>query len=263
MLVEVRPLPQKSWHGKTGKESFRQAKIIEALFDPATGAYATGLTVKEAEEYGKKLGKDLSDTFNASEPHPFYGSASGKVKLLNQTMIFDDTKPLDYVKIKIMKASKFVANSMKDYENNLYPDATHVIFDEAEEVAMKASKVQRRNQCIALSQKMSADEKINLIQILSDKSLRGKSNDFIDVAIDTIIEEKPLEFLRFAKMEKNEVYTRASILEAIHRGVLTKESGAIYYMGEVIAASYEDAVIWFMHADNQKMKVTILEKLTK
>lgn len=261
MLVEVRPLPNKKWHGKTGKESFTQAKTIEVLYDTKTGKYATGLTKEETEKYSKLLGVELGDVFNPSEPHPFYGSAAGRIKLLNQTMFFNDEKPLDFVKIKALKASKFVANSLQEYEDGKWPDAEFVIFDEAEEVSMKASKIQQKNKCVAIAQKMSADEKINMIQILSDKSLKGRSNDFIDVEIDKIIENQPVEFIRFAKMDKQEVYVRATILEAISRNILIREATAIYYMGERIANSYEEAVLWFLDPQNAKMKVTILEKL--
>lgn len=261
--VEVRPLPSKPWHGKTGKESFKQPHVIEALFDQETGAYATGLTEEEAKIYGKKLGVDLSNHFRVDEPHPFYNSAAGKIKLLNQTMFFDDTKASDFVKIKIMKASKFVANSMKEYENGNYPDATHVIFDESEEVSAKASKIQLKHKAIAVAAKMSADEKVNIIQILSDKALKGRSNDFIDVEIDKIIEENASDFLRYMKMDKQEVYVRATILEALNRNILIKEGIALYYMGERVANSYEEAVTLFLDPQNSQMKVAILEKLTK
>lgn len=261
--IEVRPLPHKTWHGKTGKESFKQAIVIEALYDNQTGGYATGLTDKEAQEYGKKIGVSLSSVFNLDEPHPFYGTKKGQVKLLNQTMFFYTDKPLDFVRVALMKASKFVANSMKEYEEGLFPDATHVIFSEEEEVALKAKKIQLRDKCGEIKIKMTPDEKVNVIQILSEtgKSVRGMSPNFIDVELDAIIENKPSEFIRYAQMNKEEVYTRATILEAIQRNVLNKESGALYYMGDIIAPSYEDAVTWFLDPQNQKMKVAILEKL--
>lgn len=263
MLVEVRPIPKKTWHGKTGAESFTQPFVLEVLYDAQTGSYATGLTPEEAEKYGKATGFDLSDRFSAIEPHPFWSTQAAKIKLPNQTVIFNDEKPMEFIKVKNLKASKFVANSLKDYEAGNCPEALFIIHSEEEEVASKATKIQRKNKCIAIAAKMSLDEVTNIIQIISDKSLRGRSQDFISVELDKIIEESPTEFLRLAKMEKTEVYTRATILEAIHRNVLTKEAGAIYYMGERLANDYEEAVTWFIDPQNSKMKVTIMEKLTK
>ena len=261
MLVEVRPLQVKKWHGKEGKESFTQPKTIEVLYDSNTGKLATGLIEEEAEKYSKILGVDLSDRFNPNEAHPYWSSKAAEIKLENHTVLFDTNKPADFVKVKNLKASKFVANSMKDYEAGLYPNATHVIYDEEQEVTSKASKIQLKNKAVVIAAKMSADEKINIVQILSQKSLRGRSQDFIDVEIDSIISEKTEDFMKYAKMEKQEVYVRAAILECIHRNILTKEGSAIYYMGEVVGLDFESAVEWFTNPQNSKMKVAILEKL--
>ena len=122
---------------------------------------------------------------------------------------------LDYLKIKLAKASKFVANSIKELEEGLYPEATHVIYDEAEEINRKAGKIQLKNKAIKKSLSMSLDEKISIIQILRNKNLKGQSQDFVDVVIDEIIETEAENFLKYEKMDKAEVYIRAVILEAI------------------------------------------------
>ena len=108
MKVEVRPLDIPKWHGKRGKEAFSQPHTIEALYDSSTGGYATGLTEEEAETYGKKLGVDLSSIYNQDKPHEFWNSKMGQIRLENRTMILDDEKDLDFVKIRVMKASKYV-----------------------------------------------------------------------------------------------------------------------------------------------------------
>jgi hypothetical protein len=267
--VEVRPLDRKSWHGKKGKESFAQPKAVEALYEHTTGKYATGLTEDEAIKYGKLIGADLSDTFNPSEPHPYYSTKPGTVMLQNHTMIFDISKPAEYVKVKLMKANKLVANSMKEYEEGKWPDATHVIFDEEEEVSSKANKVQLRRKASAMLLEMSDDSKANIIQILSKKSVKGRSGNFIDVEIDAIIQNNEpnqpgiLEFTELVSMGREEVAVRASVLNLLQRDILTKEAGSIYYMGELIGIDYEAAVEWFKSPSNAKLKVAILERGNK
>lgn len=262
MLVEVRPIIKKTWHEKTGVESFKQPTVIEVLFDPSTGAYATGLNPEEEAKYSKLLGVDLSSRFDNASAHPYWSTAPAKIKLPNRTVIFNDEKPVEYVKIKNLRASKFCANSLKELEEGKWTEAEFVIFDESEEVAVKATKIQRKNKCIAIASKLSLEEQTNIIQILSDKSIHGRSQDFVSVELDKVIEEQPDEFIRLSKMDKAEVYTRATILEAIYRNVLNKESAAIYYMGERLANDYEDSVQWFLDPQNSKMKVAIMEKLT-
>ena len=53
-------------------------------------------------------------------------------------MIFDTSNPLDFIKMRVCKASRFVANSWKEFEEGLFPEATHVIFDESEEIEEKS-----------------------------------------------------------------------------------------------------------------------------
>ena len=263
MLVEVRPLPKKKWHGKTGKESFSQPIVIEVLYDHDKGKYATGLSEEEEKKYSKQLGVDLSSRFNPNEAHPYWGTKAAQIKLENHTMLFDTRKPAEFVKVKNLKASKFVANSLKEWEQGIFPDATHVIFDEEEEVSLKANKVQKKQKAMVIAAELSSDEKAQIVQILSNKTVKGRSNDFIDVEIDGIIENKVEEFLKYANMDKQEVYVRSAVLEALAKNVLTREAGSVYYMGELIGIDYEGAVEWFKNPQNQKIKVSILEKLDK
>ena len=263
MIVEVKPIDTDKWHGKKGKESFAQPMTIEVLYNKETGKYATGLSPEDVKKYGEKLGLDLSDRFDAMKPHPYWSTQPARIKLPNHTVIFNTEKSLDYIRLCNLKASKFVANSIKELSEGLWPEATHVIFSEEEEVEVKATKVSKKMECMKLAMDMSKDEKVNIVQILSAKSVRGRSENFVNVEIDSIIEDRPEEFLRFAKMDKQLVYTRASVQEALHRNVLTKEGSAVYYMGDKLANDVEDAVKYFMDPSNQKLKVAILEKLNK
>lgn len=262
MLVEVKPVDRKKWHGKSGKESFSQPQGFEVLYDAEIGKYATGLTPEEAEKYGKLLGADLSDIFDHDRPHPFWGSQAGKIKLPNQTVIFDTSKPSDFVKVKNMKASKMVANSQKELDEGLWPDAEFVIYSEQEQVEIKASKIQKKNKCIKMLSSLTSEQQKDIAQILSQKSFKGLTQDFLDVEIDKLIADDPDEFLRIANMDKKETYIRAAILEAVHRNVMQKEGVSYYYMGDKVASDYEDTVKYFLDPQNQKIKVAILEKIT-
>lgn len=263
MQVEVRPLPIERWHGKDGKESFGQPVSIEVLYDSSTGKYATGLDEEETTKYSHMLGLDLSNTFDPMKPHPYWCSQAARIKLPNHTLTLETDKPSDYIIVKNLKASKFIANSMKEWQDGMYPEATHVIYDEQEEVTVKAGKVQKKNKCIAISAKMSYDDKANMIQVIGKKSVRGRKPDYIDVELDSLIEEKPDEFLRYSQMDKNEVYTQAVVLEAIHRNILTREGTAIKYMDDVIGIDLDDTIKWFIDPQNQKIKAALLEKLGK
>jgi hypothetical protein len=265
MLVEVRPIDRQKWHGKKGKEAFGQAQTIEVLYDSQTGQYATGLTPEDAEKYGKILGQDLSPIFDPNKPHPFWCSQAARIKLPIHTLMLDTDRPSDFVKVANLKASKFVANSYDEWQKGMFPEATHIIFSEEDEVAIKASKSEKRDACVTLKVNMNKEDKINLITILgeSNTSARGKSDNFVNVEIDKIIDSKPDEFIRHANMDKTKLYVRAAVLEAIHKNILTKEGTAVYYLGDKLGSSVDDAVAYFEDPQNQQLKIRILEQLTK
>ena len=79
--------------------------------------------------------------------------------------------------------------------------------------------------------------------------------------LDAIITDKPVEFLKYANMGREEIHVRANVLEGISKNILIKEQGSIYYMGELLGIDYEAAVEWFKNPQNSRMKISILEKL--
>lgn len=264
MKVEVKPIEKQDWTGATRKDqSIKRPITIEALVDIDTGTYRTGLDEEDQEKYSKMIGLDLSNKLkyengNIAE-HPFYHSKVGRIKLENHTMIFNTENPIDYVKVALLKTCPFVANSLAEVDNT--PEATHYIHSEEEEVAVRANKIAMRDNCIIEKSKLSAAEKAAVVSILSTKTIKDRSAEFIDVELSEIIDKKPEEFLKTITIDKKELNARATILDALRRNVLTKEGVSICYMGDVIAEDYEAAVKWFLNSQNQKVKVSILEKL--
>ena len=264
MKVEVKPLSNTlAWMGVEMKDSFKRPITVEAFVNINKGIYETGLTEEEIKDYSGKLGVDLSNKLVFADgkisPHPFYHSAQGRVKLENNTMIFNTEFPLDYVKLQMLRVCGFVAKSL--IEQDATPDATHYIHSEEEDVEVAATKLALRNRCIAEFMKLNTKEKEFVVSILSDRHMTNKSVNFLDVEIESIIDKKPEDFLKYVKIDKNELAIRGILLEAIRRGVLTKEAGSVYYMGELFAEDFEAAVGKFNQPDNQKIKVGILERL--
>lgn len=261
MLVEVRPLEIQKWHKKRGKENFSLPKTIEVLYSEEKGRLDTGLTEEEAQTYGKRMGVDLSDTFNPEIPHSYWTTKASWFTLPNKTIVFNIVKDSDFVKVANLKASKFVANSLKEYEQGMWPDATHVIFSEEEEMELKASKFELQQQVSVKLIDASHERKVALVQILSNKTVKGRSPSFVNGVISELVEQKPEEVFKALQMNKEEVIVRASVLELLSKNILTKQGSAIYYMGDKIGLDYEDAVKYFKDPNNATMKVTLLEKL--
>ncbi len=280
--VEVRPISREKWHGKTGKESFTRPKKLQALVDGITRRYATGLDeekrkyktdpitreplaegsyLTEVEYYSKLLKADLSSQFIEGVPHPFWDSSAAVIKLENNTMIFDDEVPLDHIKIQIMKASKFVANSQREFDEGLYPEATHVITDEREEMEVLASKVEKEEELVIAASKLSKDRKIQIIMILAGKNLKGKSDNFVKVELRKLIKDKPDDMLRYINKDEEDVSLVATIREAIEKGILRKEGHKYMYFDSLIGNDESEVVDYLKAIENQEFKLRILSQL--
>lgn len=261
-IVEIKPIEKEKWHGYKGKNSFARPIVIEALVSTETGQYATGLTEEERLELESKTGYDLSPEYIPEKIHSFWNSSTGQVRLENKTNIFDTSKPLDYIKVKLLKASDLVANSQKEYEEGLYPEALFVIFDEQEETARKASKAAIKRKVIVESEKLSQSKKIEIIQILLGLNVKNQSNDFIDLkfeeAIDKVGAEKVLNIMN-RDDKRNSVH--ALVLEALQKNILRKEGSAIYYFDDQLGFDLEATVDYLMDSKNQPLKLQILEKI--
>lgn len=262
MLIEVRPIETKRWHGKKDAESFTRPKKIQALVNTDTMQYATGLTKEDIEMLqGKGIKYDLSPHYNSDKPHAFWDSNMGQIKLENNTMFFNTDNNIDFIKTKIMKASKYVANSMREYEEGMYPEATHVIFDEAEEADIKASKVAISNKAVIECSKLSKDKKIQLILIMKGKNLKGQSDNFVTVAIDEIVKESPQEVLRQIGLDSKEVTVHALVLEALQKNVLRKDGHKIYYFDSLLGADITDVIDYLSDDENQGLKLKIMQQV--
>ena len=261
MKIEIRPIPIKRWHGKTGKESFTRPKKIQALVDADNMVYRTGLTEEEQEKYEGILKADLSKGYNPETPHEFWDSARGIVKLENATMILDTEKPLDFIHWKIMRASKYVANSMKEYEEGLFPEATHVIFDESEEVEAKAKKIEIKNRAIKEIAQASTGKKREIILIIEGKDCKGKSEDFVTVEIDKIVNKKPGEVLRLIDADSAEVSAHAMVLECLQKSILRKDGHRILYHDSVLGSDIYDVIEYLLQDENQSLKLRLMTAL--
>lgn len=276
MIIEIRPIEKEKWHGKKGAESFQRPITIRALYDPATMGYATGLSYKgvynipentekltEAEYYSKLLKYDLSNVYDPDKAHPFWDGPLGSVKLENKTMLLDLSKPLNYVRYKILLSSKYVANSLQDVEKGLFPSATHYIFNEREDIEKKAVKTNMIKQAIIKSSSLTRTRKIEIINVLENANLKEQSDDFIEVNLARLIETKTKEVLRLMDLDKEDLALHSTILEALQKSVLRKEKGkdTILYFGEPIGTDIYDTIQFLKRDENQDVKLRILESI--
>lgn len=261
-IVEVKPIEKERWHGKKEKDAFARPITIEALISIATGQFATGLNDEDRERLQKKTSYNLSPDYQVGNPHEFWNSPAAQVKLAHKTNIFDTNKPLDEIKLFILKESDLVANSQKELDDGLCPEAIFVIFNEQEEIEIKASAAAIKRNVIIESAKLSTSRKSELVQILLNISVRNQSNDYIDLKLDEAIDQVgPNKVLTLIKRDKKRTALHAIVLEALYKNILRKEGTGVYYMDDQLGFDIESTLDYFESTQNQAMKAQILEKL--
>lgn len=260
-LVQVRPLDIDKWHGKKGKESFAGTFTVTALVDSRTSQYKSGLTPEEITKYSALIGQDLNGRYNREKPHEFWDSEAAAIRLENRTNFIDREDPLGYIQYKILLGSKYIANSMKEYEEGLWPEALFVIVDEETDNEIQASKINLINEAIIQGSKLSDDRKSDIILILSGKLTRGKSSNFLTVELNNLIQKNAEDVLRYIKTDKKLLATEATVLEAIQRNVLQKVGHRVMYLDSVIGESVPDAAEYLEKSENQELKLRILKSL--
>lgn len=261
-LVEVKPIENQRWHGKKSEESFQKPFLLRALVDKNTSTYATGLTEAQEARLSKALRADLSNSFNPDVPHPFWDlNILGAVKLENKTNIFDSSKPHDEIKIAIMKASKFVANSIQEYEDGLYPYAKFVIYDKADEISKKEKAYVIRKNLIKRLDAMVRVKKEEILRILMGNSYSEQSNDYIDMKIMECIDTFSLEEIQQI-LDRDERYNfvHALLLEGLSKGVLRKEGQSVFYFSDRIGYNIAESIQFLLDDNNSTVLNNIISQ---
>lgn len=276
--IEIRPLPIKKWHGNTGKASVTRPKTIEALPDE-TMNYSIALgreknvdwedngqkfKISELEYYSKLIGQDLTTQFIPGKEHPFYNTKAGRVKLENATMFLNLNNPVEYVKAAILKKSPAVANSLAEYEQGKFPEATHYIVDENYEVEQYKSKKLKIEEVKKSITAMSKEDKGKLLFLASGRLISSdQSEDFIDMHLDTMIDKEISKLLPYIKMNNQDFVLTALIEKATRLGLMTKEGLKYKYHGSTLGNSLEEVVEYLKDDENNMFKLDLMDKVEK
>ena len=261
--IQVRPLDVEKWHGFKGKDDFGKAFTVTPLVDGNSSTYKTGLSPEEIKEYSEIFGMDLTPRYNKEKPHHFWDSETPAVKLERRTNLINVDEPVGYIQSKVLLSSKYVANSIQEYQEGLWPDAQFVIVDEDVDNEIAASKIELVEEAIIKASSLSTDKKAAIVLILSGKLAKGKSDNFIKVALRKEIDKDPGEVLRLMKMDAKQTATHALVLEALQRFILTKAGHRIMYHDSSLGDSVYEVVDYLEDKANQDLKLRIIEQLNK
>jgi hypothetical protein len=256
-LVYVKPIIKERWHNLhlQGRSRFADTyDTLQPVYSSALGHLATGLDDGDAERLGQQLGVNLSPSVSNEYWTDF------KIKMHDKTMIFDINAPLDEVRIAVLKASKYIANSQKELENGKWPEANYIIFDEEQEIQSEAKKVEVKAKAVTEFNKLSPGKRLDILKIFG-KTGTNNSADFTYTKLYEILEDDPKEFLRVSTMKKSDITIRALIFDLERIGIFRKRQTAYLYNDSQIGFDYDDTVQNLLNPKNQELLIKLKSDL--
>tara|TARA_R100000152_G_C6774209_1_gene201880 strand:- start:759 stop:1640 length:882 start_codon:yes stop_codon:yes gene_type:complete len=255
--IFLKPIMTEKWHGlhKVGRTKFQDTQdVIQVLFDRKKGALATGLDDDTEARLSSSLGVNLANNSTNEFWHDF------KIKLKDQTMIFDTSKPMEELQVFVLKASKFIANSQKELEQGLWPSAKYVIYDEQTEIEKQAAEVQTKAKAIDIFNNLSPEKKLDILKLYG-KAVENSSNDFVYTKLYEIVEDNPIDFITQATKSPEEIKVKALIFDLEKLGILRRKGTAYLYNDQQVGFDYDDTVSYLLSPGNQELLVKLKDTL--
>ena len=251
--VIVKPIVKEKWHGlhKLGRAKFQDtSETIQPLFDSKIGGLATGLSEEDEGRLSSAVGTSLSNNQDNEYWQEF------KIKLEDKSMFFDTTIPIQELQLKVLKASKFVANSQKELEEGLWPEAKYVIYDQKDELEKEAATVENKAKAVQVFAKLSPSKKVDLLKVYG-KYTEDSSEDFVYTKLYEIVEESPMDFIQTAGMSASEIKVRALIFDLEKKGIFRRKGTAYLYNDQQVGFDYEDTVGHLLDPKSQELLVKL------
>ena len=262
-IIEIRPIPNRNNIKKFSEnlEHFSSSKVIAPYVNPVTLKYETGLDKKDIQYLKEnKFPYDLSNNYIRGTIHPFWGSQIIKVELKNKPIFLKPGKNLiDFVKWKYLLVNTYIYKSETEMLSGSKPQATHYIYNESEEISIKANKLEKRNNLIKDIGNLSLKRKRDIILIIENEDTENKNENYLTVKFDQIINDKnkieQLELLLNSKVE--DVSLSAQIKSAIRKNVLRRTKKGIFYFETNLGFTEKDVLEFLNKPDNQEILIKI------
>ena len=255
--IFLKPIMTEKWHGlhKVGRTKFQDTQdVIQVLYDRKQGALATGLDDDSESRLSTSLGVSLANNSANEFWHDF------KIKLKDQTMIFNTDNPIEELQVYVMKASKFIANSQKELDAGQWPNAKYVIYDEQTELEKQASEVQTKAKAIDTFNKLSSEKKLDMLKLYG-KAVENSSSDFVYTKLYEIVENDPIDFMTQANKSPEEIKVKALIFDLEKLGILRRKGTAYLYNDQQVGFDYDDTVSYLLSPKNQELLVKLKDSL--
>jgi hypothetical protein len=190
LKIEIRPIPnrQNIKQFSENLEYFSQAHSIHAFVNPVTRKYSTGLSQEDIDYIkSENFPYDITDNYTRGKAHEFWESTMMQTELVNTPIfLFPGKNIIDFVKYKYLLVNNYIYSSEAELKTGSKSEATHYIYNESEENAIKATKIEQNNTLIARLKDLNLTRKRQLILILLDENTDTKDENYLTIKFDNI-----------------------------------------------------------------------------
>lgn len=267
LKIEIRPIPNRNRIREFSEnlEYFSQTTTLYPFVNPKTRKYETGLTKEDVEMLKTdRFPYELDDNYIAGRPHPFWESQIVKVELQNNPMfLYPGKSTIDFIKWKFLSVNSYIYSSEEEMLTGSKPEATHYIYNEDREVAIKATKLEIRHKLIKDLSNVSLQRKRNLIMLINNENTDNKDENYLTVKFDEIIhDEKRAEMLRILlDMKVEDLLVRADVKSAIQKNVLRVTKKGIFFFENNLGFGEEEVAKFLSKPENQEIYINIKQKI--
>lgn len=267
LKIEIRPIPGRNGIKKFSEnlEYYSQSHTIPPLVNPVSLKYETGLS-QEDKDYLKEnnFPYDISDNWIKGVAHQFWESSMVKTDLKNSPdFLYPGRNLLDFIKYRYLSVSKYIYKSEQEMLTGTKPEATHYIYNESEEIELKANQIEKENNLIREIGKLSLKRKRDIVLIILNENTENKNENYLTVRFKDILANKDytkvLEGLLNSSTE--DVSLIAEIKSAIQKNVLRKTKQGIFYFETNLGFSEEDVKEHLSKEENQELYLNIKSKI--
>lgn len=215
-----------------------------------SGNVHTGLT----EEDATRLESLLNFPKGQLAPYSAYWKTFA-VKISNNELILDTSRPWDELQYLFLRNHKKVANGLGDSK----PGTDYVMINKDSE-AKEANRIaKRKRDAIKEFDKMSLEDMRKALRIFGFKA-DTMSNELVENKLFEIVEKDPEAF--FSKWVDNKTKdTEFIITYAIAKNIMRKSRNVYYYGTEIIGNSMEDTIAYLDNKNNQDLRMAIMNEL--
>lgn len=247
--IILKPLIKKTWSG-----FHRFPKCTDTVIASiGRGGYITGLSEEESEALEKELNYPKG---MLSKNSPFWKDYA--VIITEPEIHLDLSIARDRLDYAILKGSKKVATSMREYNEGKYPKAKYVIHDIEEEAKIENVKVLAKKRAWKKLATMSITEMKQVLKLMGKKADNTK-DEIVENTLATIIESNPDEFNKIIEIDNFK--TRLLIEDLLSKNLLRKMGSKYLYGDDVIGYNLDEALQYLIDPKNQEILITLQEKL--